>query len=60
MKVVIYKNSYGEKFIVSTKCSHLGCQLQWNADELTWDCPCHGLRFSYKGKLIGSLVIKNL
>lgn len=41
-KVGVYKNEEGETFIVSTKCSHLGCELKWNADELTWDCPCHG------------------
>lgn len=51
-KVGVYKDEDGKEFIVSTKCAHLGCQLQWNADELTWDCPCHGSRFDYKGKLI--------
>ena len=59
-KVGVYKNKDGEEFIVSTKCSHLGCQLQWNADELTWDCPCHGSRFDYEGRLIGSPAIKDL
>ena len=51
-KIGVYKNNDGKEFIVSTKCPHLGCQLGWNADELTWDCPCHGSRFDYKGKLI--------
>lgn len=51
-KVGVYKDGDGKEFIVSTKCAHLGCQLQWNADELTWDCPCHGSRFDYKGRLI--------
>lgn len=37
----------------STKrCPHLGCALKWNSAERTWDCPCHGSRFSEKGKLI--------
>ena len=35
-------------------------QLGWNADELTWDCPCHGSRFDYKGRLIGSPATKDL
>lgn len=52
-KIGVYKNGEGETFFVPTKCSHLGCQLQWNPDELTWDCPCHGSRFDYKGNLIG-------
>lgn len=59
-KVGIYKNNEGKAFIVSTKCTHLGCQLHWNADELTWDCPCHGSRFDYKGRLIGSPATKDL
>ncbi|RUR36891.1 FAD-dependent oxidoreductase [Clostridium perfringens] len=59
-KVGVYKNKEGKEFFVSTKCTHLGCQLSWNADELTWDCPCHGSRFDYKGRLIGSPANKDL
>ena len=59
-KVGVYKNNEGKAFIVSTKCSHLGCQLHWNADELTWDCPCHGSRFDYEGRLIGGPATKDL
>ena len=59
-KVGVYKNNEGNEFIVSTKCPHLGCQLAWNSDELTWDCPCHGSRFDYKGKLIDSPSTKDL
>ncbi|EPB8178640.1 FAD-dependent oxidoreductase [Clostridium perfringens] len=59
-KVGVYKNKDGKEFFVSTKCTHLGCQLSWNSDELTWDCPCHGSRFDYKGRLIGSPATKDL
>ena len=34
------------------RCPHLGCALKWNAMEHTWDCPCHGSRFTKEGKLI--------
>lgn len=34
------------------RCPHLGCALKWNPVEHTWDCPCHGSRFTEKGKLI--------
>lgn len=34
------------------RCPHLGCALKWNSYERTWDCPCHGSRFTENGKLI--------
>lgn len=34
------------------RCPHLGCALKWNQVERSWDCPCHGSRFSQSGKLI--------
>ena len=36
------------------RCPHLGCALKWNKTERTWDCPCHGSRFTEKGKLINN------
>lgn len=36
----------------SVRCPHMGCQLSWNADEASWDCPCHGSRFDNNGSLI--------
>ncbi len=34
------------------RCPHLGCALKWNSTEHTWDCPCHGSRFTEDGQLI--------
>lgn len=34
------------------RCPHLGCALKWNPQEHSWDCPCHGSRFSKGGKLL--------
>ena len=34
------------------RCPHLGCALKWNPDEHSWDCPCHGSRFTEDGELI--------
>ncbi|MBR2338520.1 MAG: FAD-dependent oxidoreductase [Clostridia bacterium] len=36
----------------SKRCPHLGCALKWNPAEHSWDCPCHGSRFSKDGKLL--------
>ncbi|MDD2361622.1 MAG: FAD-dependent oxidoreductase [Oscillospiraceae bacterium] len=59
-KVGAYKSENGEVFLVSTRCPHLGCELKWNPDELSWDCPCHGSRFDINGKWISSPAVDNL
>jgi len=59
-KTGVYKSPEGKAFLVSTKCPHLGCELTWNPDELSWDCPCHGSRFDYKGKKINNPAMSNL
>jgi glycine/D-amino acid oxidase-like deaminating enzyme/nitrite reductase/ring-hydroxylating ferredoxin subunit len=59
-KAGVYKDNDGKVFAISTKCAHLGCELHWNADELTWDCPCHGSRYDYKGNWIESPTNKSL
>jgi glycine/D-amino acid oxidase-like deaminating enzyme len=45
---------------VSPFCSHMGCQVRWNNAESTWDCPCHGSRYSSEGEVIGSPAVKDL
>lgn len=51
-KLGLYRKSENEMYFVTVKCPHLGCQLSWNESELSWDCPCHGSRFDYTGKII--------
>lgn len=51
-KMGIYKDETGKVYKVPARCPHLGCQLEWNSDEKSWDCPCHGSRFDYAGHLI--------
>ena len=48
----VYRDKNEKLHIVSAKCAHLKCSLAWNADELSWDCPCHGSRFTYDGKVM--------
>lgn len=51
-KIGAYKDEDQKVYLVSTRCPHLGCRLEWNPDEKSWDCPCHGSRFDYAGNLI--------
>jgi Rieske Fe-S protein len=47
-----YRDPSGKLFLVSTECTHLKCMVAWNNDEKSWDCPCHGSRFTFSGKVI--------
>lgn len=59
-KLAAYRNGQGELFVFSAACPHLGCVVQWNADEKTFDCPCHGSRFSKEGTVINGPAIADL
>lgn len=59
-KVGVYRDYSGRVFTVTTKCPHLGCELKWNCDELSWDCPCHGSRFNFKGEWIEGPATSNI
>jgi glycine/D-amino acid oxidase-like deaminating enzyme/nitrite reductase/ring-hydroxylating ferredoxin subunit len=47
-----YRDETGQLHVVDTTCTHMGCELKWNNGDRSWDCPCHGSRFSYKGDVI--------
>jgi Rieske Fe-S protein len=47
-----YRNPDGTIDAVSITCTHLGCTLQWNDAEMSWDYPCHGSRFSSLGRIL--------
>lgn len=47
-----YRDSNGVLHLVDTTCTHMGCEVEWNNGERTWDCPCHGSRFSIDGDVI--------
>lgn len=47
-----YRDTEGSLYIVDTTCTHIGCEVEWNSGDRTWDCPCHGSRFTYTGDVI--------
>lgn len=47
-----YRDKEGALHVVDTTCTHMGCEVHWNHGDRSWDCPCHGSRFSYKGEVI--------
>ena len=59
-KVGVYKDEEGKIYKIKPVCAHLGCELSWNNLEKTWDCPCHGSKFDYKGNQIYGPAIDDL
>lgn len=59
-KVAAYRNPQGEVAAVSAICSHLGCVVNWNSAEQSWDCPCHGARFNCRGEVLQGPAIADL
>jgi glycine/D-amino acid oxidase-like deaminating enzyme/nitrite reductase/ring-hydroxylating ferredoxin subunit len=51
-RVAAWRAEDGSVTMRSPICTHLGCVVQWNKAERTWDCPCHGSRFSPKGEVL--------
>jgi glycine/D-amino acid oxidase-like deaminating enzyme/nitrite reductase/ring-hydroxylating ferredoxin subunit len=47
-----YKDEGELIHIVDAECSHMGCIIKWNGDEKSWDCPCHGSRYTNKGVVV--------
>lgn len=47
-----YRDENGNLHIVDATCTHMGCEVEWNDGDNSWDCPCHGSRFSINGDCI--------
>ena len=51
-RVAAHRADDGALTLLSPVCTHMGCQVEWNRAEKTWDCPCHGSRFLPGGKVL--------
>jgi glycine/D-amino acid oxidase-like deaminating enzyme/nitrite reductase/ring-hydroxylating ferredoxin subunit len=59
-KIAVFKNEDGGLHECSAVCTHLGCVVQWNSGEKSWDCPCHGSRFDTEGGVLNAPAVKPL
>lgn len=51
-KLAVHRDADGTLHERSAVCPHLGCIVEWNETEHSWDCPCHGSRFTAQGEVI--------
>ncbi|HPL52701.1 MAG TPA: FAD-dependent oxidoreductase [Bacillota bacterium] len=59
-KMGVYRDNKDELHTVDTTCTHMGCELKWNDAEKSWDCPCHGSRFTYDGEILEGPAVNKL
>ncbi|MER3490873.1 MAG: FAD-dependent oxidoreductase [Mastigocladus sp. ERB_26_2] len=59
-KIAAYRDPQGQLHTISATCTHLGCIVNWNSAEKSWDCPCHGGRYDCDGKVLHGPPVKDL
>ena len=60
LPINIFESTIGLLTPSTKRCPHLGCALKWNSAEHSWDCPCHGSRFTEDGELINNPATNDL
>jgi glycine/D-amino acid oxidase-like deaminating enzyme/nitrite reductase/ring-hydroxylating ferredoxin subunit len=51
-KIAAYRDEAGIMHLLNPVCTHAKCIVNWNAEEKSWDCPCHGARYDIEGKVL--------
>jgi Rieske Fe-S protein len=59
-KIAVFRDADNGIHAFSALCPHLGCVVRWNHAEETWDCPCHGSRFTARGEVVNGPANRNL
>ncbi len=59
-KLALFKDEQGGLHAVNPACTHLKCSVAWNDAERSWDCPCHGARFTFDGQVLNGPASRNL
>jgi glycine/D-amino acid oxidase-like deaminating enzyme/nitrite reductase/ring-hydroxylating ferredoxin subunit len=59
-KLAVCRDHEGVVHACSAVCTHLGCDVAWNRAEQSWDCPCHGSRFTPEGRVINGPAVSDL
>jgi Rieske Fe-S protein len=59
-KAAVFRDEDSEIHAVSAVCTHLGCQVEFNTAERTWDCPCHGSRYGVDGGVVHGPAVEDL
>lgn len=59
-KIAVFRDEKDMIYERSAVCTHLGCIVQWNSGEKSWDCPCHGSRFDCEGRILNGPAITKL
>jgi 3-phenylpropionate/trans-cinnamate dioxygenase ferredoxin reductase component len=58
--MAVYKDEAGKVLALTARCTHMGCTVDWNDADRTWDCPCHGSRYTREGKVLQGPAVKGL
>ncbi len=59
-KVAAYRDEKGDLHALNPVCTHAACIVNWNQEEKTWDCPCHGARYDIEGKVLNGPAERDL
>jgi len=59
-KIAAYRDEDGTIHALSPVCTHAGCIVNWNSEEKSWDCPCHGARYDIDGQILTGPATRNL